>query len=59
MTMHPTVPVAEPGRELRWLGRLGLPGVFDGEHRFEIHETEPGRGRSSRGSASAVCSCRS
>ena len=20
-----------------------MPGIFDGEHRFEIHETEPGR----------------
>ena len=43
MKMRPTVLVAEPGRELRWLGRLLLPGIFDGEHRFEIHETEPGR----------------
>jgi hypothetical protein len=24
------------GRELRWLGRLGLPRVFDGEHGFLI-----------------------
>jgi hypothetical protein len=22
-----------------------MPGIFDGEHRFEIHETEPGRVR--------------
>ena len=42
MTIKPTVLVAEPGRELRWLGRLLLPWVFDGEHRFEIHETTPG-----------------
>ncbi|MGZ5293087.1 MAG: SRPBCC family protein [Actinomycetota bacterium] len=41
MTMKPTVLVAEPGRELRWLGRLLVPWVFDGEHRFEIHETTP------------------
>jgi hypothetical protein len=45
MTMHPTVLVADPGRELRWLGRLGLPGIFDGEHRFEIQELAPGRVR--------------
>jgi hypothetical protein len=45
MKMHPTVLVAEPGRELRWLGRLWLPGIFDGEHRFEIQEIEPGRVR--------------
>lgn len=43
--MHPRVLVAEPGREFRWLGRLLLPGVFDGEHRFEIHQVEPGRVR--------------
>ena len=45
MTMRPRVLVAEPGRELRWLGRPLLPWVFDGEHRFELHEDEPGRVR--------------
>jgi hypothetical protein len=40
--MRPTVLAAEPGRELRWLGRLFVPGLFDGEHRFEIHEGSPG-----------------
>jgi hypothetical protein len=34
ITFRPDVLVAEPGRELRWLGRLGLPRVFDGEHYF-------------------------
>lgn len=29
-----------PGR-LRWLGRVGLPGVFDGEHDFEL-QADPG-----------------
>jgi len=43
--MRPTVLVVEPGRELRWLGRLFVPGLFDGEHRFEIHEEAPGRVR--------------
>lgn len=43
--MRPTVRVVEPGRELRWLGRLFVPGLFDGEHRFEIHEEAPGRVR--------------
>ena len=43
MTMRPTVLVAEPGRELRWLGHLLMPGLFDGEHRFTIEEREPGR----------------
>ena len=34
MTFRPTVLAADPGRELRWLGRLLAPGLFDGEHRF-------------------------
>jgi hypothetical protein len=36
MTFRPTVVKLEPGRELRWLGRLGFPGVFDGEHGFRV-----------------------
>ena len=45
ITMHPTVLAVEPGRELRWLGHLLVPGVFDGEHRFLIEESGPGRVR--------------
>lgn len=45
MTIRPTVLAAEPGRELRWLGRLLAPGIFDGEHRFTIDEVGPGRVR--------------
>ncbi len=36
MTFRPRVLVADPGRELRWLGRLVLPGLFDGEHSFRL-----------------------
>lgn len=36
MRFSPVVMRAEPDRELRWLGRLLIPGVFDGEHRFAI-----------------------
>src|SRR5262245_3175301 len=36
MTFTPTVLEAAPGRRLRWLGRLLLPGIFDGEHSFTI-----------------------
>src|ERR1700754_252730 len=36
MTFKPTVLAAEEGRELRWLGRLFAPRVFDGEHRFRL-----------------------
>jgi hypothetical protein len=45
MTFKPKVLAAEPGRELRWLGHLLLPGLFDGEHRFEIEPLEGGRSR--------------
>jgi len=36
MTFKPIVLKAEPKHELRWLGRLLLPGLFDGEHIFTI-----------------------
>ena len=36
MLFSPTVLVAEPSRELRWLGHLWFPGLFDGEHSFSI-----------------------
>ena len=45
ITMHPTVLAAEPGRELRWIGHLMIPGIFDGEHSFLIEEAGPGRVR--------------
>ena len=38
MTFKPIVLKAEPNRELRWLGRFLLPGLFDGEHIFSIEE---------------------
>src|SRR4051812_47254696 len=36
MRFRPTVLAARPGHELRWLGRLLLPGLFDGEHSFVL-----------------------
>ena len=36
MTFKPTVLKAEANHELRWLGHLLLPGLFDGEHIFII-----------------------
>ena len=36
MTFRPTVLKAETNRELRWLGHLIVPGLFDGEHSFII-----------------------
>jgi hypothetical protein len=38
MTFRPVVLVVAPERELRWLGRLLLPGLFDGEHAFGIEQ---------------------
>ena len=38
MTFRPVVLVAAPEQELRWLGRLFLPGLFDGEHAFRLEQ---------------------
>lgn len=45
MTFRPTVLAARPNRELRWRGRLLLPGLFDGEHAFRIEPLEGDRSR--------------
>jgi hypothetical protein len=42
MTFKPTVLAAEPGRELRWCGRVLMPGIFDGEHAFFIEPQAKG-----------------
>lgn len=36
LTFKPTVTEVEEGKALEWLGRLGVPGLFDGRHRFEL-----------------------
>ena len=36
MVFKPKVLKAEQNRELRWLGKLLMPGLFDGEHYFCI-----------------------
>jgi hypothetical protein len=45
MTFKPKVLNAEPNRELRWLGHLLVPGLFDGEHSFTIQPLEENRVR--------------
>lgn len=42
MDFTPKVLVADAGSELRWVGRLGFKGVFDGEHYFILEETDRG-----------------
>ena len=42
VTFKPTVTVVEPYTTFEWLGRFGLPGIFDGRHRFELTPTASG-----------------
>ena len=45
MTFRPRVLLAAPNTELRWLGHLLIPGIFDGEHYFLIGASTPGHVR--------------
>jgi hypothetical protein len=36
MTISPRLLKVDPNRELRWLGHLLIPGLFDGEHIFTL-----------------------
>jgi hypothetical protein len=42
MVFRPVVLRADARRELRWRGRLLLPGLFDGEHVFRLRRGEGG-----------------
>jgi hypothetical protein len=42
MRFRPTVLTAVPSQELRWLGRLGFPGIFDGEHIYTLGSLDSG-----------------
>ena len=42
---RPTVLVATPGEELRWIGRLGPGGLFDGVHSFVLTTKSDGSTR--------------
>jgi hypothetical protein len=42
MTFKPVVLAAEPNRELRWRGRVLMPGLFDGEHSFRLEPVTSG-----------------
>jgi hypothetical protein len=45
MTFRPTVLDVREGRRVRWLGRLGIPGIFDGEHVLDVEPLDSGRSR--------------
>ena len=45
MRIRPRVLAVVPNREFRWLGHLGVPGLFDGEHIFRIEPLGPERVR--------------
>jgi hypothetical protein len=36
ISLRPTVTELVPGRVLEWWGHLGVRGIFDGRHRFEL-----------------------
>ena len=42
ITFKPKVTVVEEGQIFEWLGRLGVPGLFDGRHRFELEASGAG-----------------
>ena len=42
ITMTPSVTVNEPGSAFGWLGKLGVPHLFDGAHRFELQPIDGG-----------------
>ena len=42
VTLRPKVTAVEPERTFEWLGHLGIPGLFDARHRFEIEPTPTG-----------------
>jgi hypothetical protein len=38
MTFRPRVLAVRPGALLRWIGRLIIPGIFDGTHQFALED---------------------
>jgi hypothetical protein len=42
VTVRPTVLESHEGRRLRWLGRLGIPGIMDADHVFTIEQRADG-----------------
>lgn len=42
MRFRPVIVALEPEQELRWKGKLLIPGLFDGEHWFRLQATARG-----------------
>ena len=42
VTFRPHVTAVSAASTLEWLGHLGVPGLFDGRHRFDLIPTETG-----------------
>jgi hypothetical protein len=49
MSFKPKVLAATPGKELRWLGKLGLRGIAAGEHFFVLTTNDDGTTRLNHG----------
>ncbi|MCX5602916.1 SRPBCC domain-containing protein [Streptomyces phaeochromogenes] len=45
MTFRPTITVATPGQELRWVGTLGTKRLFHGQHSFALSPNPDGTTR--------------
>ena len=45
MSFRPTVTVATPGQELRWVGTLGVKQLFHGQHSFILSPNHDGTTR--------------
>ncbi len=43
MTFKPVILKFEPHKEFRWKGKLGIKGIFDGEHYFILEEVKKGK----------------
>jgi hypothetical protein len=43
--ISPTLVAIEPGKSFAWKGKLLVPGLFDGVHRFELAQTPAGQTR--------------
>lgn len=41
-TFRPRLVELEPGRSLAWQGRMGVPGLFDGRHYFQVEALADG-----------------